>query len=251
MSGPEETPQSRIAETAPPDATAGLDPLPPKPEQAEPALDLQAIRLLGVTASSIVDQRGETSGRLTGDDAKVFDQALDSLVKLADEVERLGQEVTTREAAARHALDAATQARQEAERLRADLEGSEDDRAAAYLAAAYLVEAHCWDLLERVIGQLPDKILADPEQPALDHDLGQLRGQLRHDIDQYLQGEPPAMARALSERLRTAETVCAAADGVPDLLGEGSFAAGVIDQTKVRLHSTLIAWKAAREGVAP
>ena len=205
-------------------------------DQATP-LDLQAIRLIAVTASSIVDQRGETSGRLTGDDTKTLDQALDGLVKVLDEAERLGQEVTTREAAARHALDAATQARQEADRLRAELEQAQDDR-----AAAYLVEAQCWDLLERAVEQLPDHVLADPEQPALDHDLRQLR----HGIGRYLEGEPPAMARALWERLRTAEAVCAAAEGVPDLLGEGSFAAGAIDQAKLRLDAALAAYHKAR-----
>ena len=156
-----------------------------------------------------------------------------------DQAERLGREVTTREAAARHALDAATQARQEADRLRAELEEAQDDR-----AAAYLVEAQCWDLLERAVEQLPDHILADPEQPALDHDLGQLR----HDIGRYLEGEPPAMASALWERLRTAETVAEVAEGVPDLLGEGSFAAGAIDQAKIGLHAALAAYHKARGG---
>lgn len=143
MSAPEETPQSRIAETAPPDAIAGLDPLPPKPPQDGPALDLQAIRLTGVAATPIVEQlRRPGARRDQHEDAEVLDQAVDGLVKLADEVERLSQEVTTREAAARHALDAATQAPQEADRLRAELEQAQDDRAEAIdLVKARLVAA--------------------------------------------------------------------------------------------------------------
>jgi hypothetical protein len=160
-----EAPQSRIAETAPPDATGGLDPLPPKPQRDGSALDLQAIRLAAVTATAITEHR-----HVTREDWPVFDEALSHLFALLGEVERLSREVTTREAAARHALDAASQARQEANRLRTDLAEAEDDR-----AAAYLVEVRCWDLLSRALGYLPDKILADPEQPGLDYDLGQLR----------------------------------------------------------------------------
>jgi hypothetical protein len=222
-----EAPQSRIAETAPPDATGGLDPLPPKPQRDGSALDLQAIRLAAVTATAITEHR-----HVTREDWPVFDEALSHLFALLGEVERLSREVTTREAAARHALDAASQARQEANRLRTDLAEAEDDR-----AAAYLVEVRFWDLLSRALGYLPDKILADPEQPGLDYDLGQLR----HDIGVQLEAEPPATARALRERLRTAETVAEVARSVPELLGEGSFSAEAIDRVKTRLLSALAA----------
>lgn len=110
MSAPAENPQSRIAETAPPDATSGLDPLPPKPQEGSPAVDLQAIRLAGV-ATTAITERLRRHGVLPRDDEQVLGEVAASLSVLLDEVERLSQEVTAREAAARHALDAATQAR--------------------------------------------------------------------------------------------------------------------------------------------
>jgi hypothetical protein len=161
-------------------------------DQPKP-LDLQAVRLAAVTATGITERRGE----LTGDDWAVLEEATFHLYALLGEVERLNQEVTTREAAARHALDAAQQARDQVGQLRAELEAAQDGRAAAYLYAV-----QCWDVLDRAAAYLPDNVLTDPEQPA-DHDLRQVR----HDAAVQIKADPPAAARALWEELQAARRV--------------------------------------------
>jgi hypothetical protein len=191
------------------------------PDPAAP-LDLQAVRLAAVTASAITEHR-----HVTREDWPVLDEALSGLFVLLGEVERLSQEVTTREMAARHALEAATKAQ-------AELEEAEDER-----AEAYLVEAQCWDLL-RETRRYVDGSVSDPT----DHE----RRYLASLIEHQLTAEPPAVARALWERLRTAETVAEVALPVPDLLGEGNFSAEAIDRTKAHLLAALAAWKAARAG---
>jgi hypothetical protein len=237
MSAPE---RSRIAEAVPP---ASPDPAGDGPgrNDTDEGIDLQAIRLTVVTARPIVDrlldgewQTGEWSGG-----ASVLDQALDGLAKAMDEVERLQHEVATREAAARHALDAATKARQKAESLRAELEQALDQRAAAYLG-----EVQCWDLLSRAAEYLPDNVLADPEAPNLDHALRQLR----HDVATQLQSDPSKVARALWEELLAARETVTAAEGIPDLLGEGNFNAAAIDQAKARLTLALAAHRQTKAG---
>jgi hypothetical protein len=117
MTAPEQATQRRTDAVV-----SGPDPSPPGPGPApeqDGALDLQTIRLTIVTARPLVDQLldGEwQSGEWSGG-AMVLDQVLDGLTKALDEVEHLRHEVATREAAARHALDAANRAREWARQI--------------------------------------------------------------------------------------------------------------------------------------
>jgi hypothetical protein len=214
----------------------GPDPSPPGPgpdPEQDDGLDLQAIRLAGVTATPIVERMLAIEVGEEWDDAHLLDQVLDGLTKTLEEVERLRHEVATREAAARHALDAATTARERAALLEIELEQAEGER-----AAAWMVEAQCWDLL----GQARDYIAEGSDGLSYD------TRQLVHGIARYMEADPPAVGRALWARLRTAEAVAEVAEHVPDLLGEGSFSANAIDQTRAHLLAALAAWKAARAG---
>jgi hypothetical protein len=207
-----------------PEEAAGPDPSRPGPgphpeqEQGD-ALDLQAIRLDGVTATAITARPGAV---IAPPDVKVLDRVTGHLFALLDEVERLQHEVATREAAARHAFDAATLAWQQVEGFRVALERAQDER-----AEAYLIEVQCWDLLGRAHHYVPG-----PGDEGEDHD----SRQLNHDIGVQLQADPAAAARALWGRLRTAEVVCAAVEN-PGC---------VCAPPPLRVRDALTAWKAAR-----
>jgi hypothetical protein len=163
--------------------------------QTEP-LDLQAIRLAAVTAAPILERlRG--GGTLSPEDAQAFDQAVAGLFQVLERVEGFQQE----------------------------LKETQDDR-----AAAYLVEAQCWDLLGQAKPYV-DGTAADPTEYE--------RRQLASDIDRQLEHDPPDRGWALWGELRTARPVVDAARPVPDLLGEGHFSASEIDLVKTRLISAL------------